>query len=52
MPVLNVFRKQGGSVRHFWGSEMLYAKTDALISPLWNVLDVTPEGRGSDWNPG
>jgi predicted dithiol-disulfide oxidoreductase (DUF899 family) len=19
--------------------------------PIWNVLDVTPEGRGSDWSP-
>jgi predicted dithiol-disulfide oxidoreductase (DUF899 family) len=22
-----------------------------LIWPLWNVLDFTPEGRGSDWYP-
>ena len=59
MPMLNVFRKEGGVVRHFWGSELLYAKTDAkqeprhvdLIWPIWNVLDVTPEGRGTDWNP-
>ena len=60
MPMLNVFRKDGATVRHFWGSEMLYAKTDDpaqgprhvdLIWPIWNVLDVTPEGRGTDWNP-
>lgn len=60
MPMLNVFRKDGGKVRHFWASELLYAQTDApsqgprhvdAIWPLWNVLDVTPEGRGSDWEP-
>jgi predicted dithiol-disulfide oxidoreductase (DUF899 family) len=60
VPMLNVFRKDGGKVRHFWGSEMLYAKTDDpsqgsrhvdAIWPLWNVLDVTPEGRGTDWEP-
>lgn len=60
MPMLNVFRKDGGKVRHFWGSELLDAKTEDpsqdprhvdAIWPLWNVLDVTPEGRGTDWNP-
>lgn len=58
MPMMNVFRKEG-AVRHFWGSEMLYAKADRgqeprhvdFIWPIWNVLDVTPEGRGKDWNP-
>lgn len=60
MPMLNVFRQDGGKVRHFWGSELLDAKTEDpsqdprhvdAIWPLWNVLDVTPEGRGTDWNP-
>jgi predicted dithiol-disulfide oxidoreductase (DUF899 family) len=58
MPMMNVFRKNG-AVRHFWGSEMLYAKTDRgqeprhvdFIWPIWSVLDVTPQGRGKDWNP-
>jgi predicted dithiol-disulfide oxidoreductase (DUF899 family) len=22
-----------------------------MIWPLWNLLDLTPEGRGSDWRP-
>jgi predicted dithiol-disulfide oxidoreductase (DUF899 family) len=22
-----------------------------FIWPIWNVLDVTPEGRGTDWSP-
>jgi predicted dithiol-disulfide oxidoreductase (DUF899 family) len=59
MPMLNVFRKDGGTIRHFYGTELLYAKEEAgqnarhvdLIWPLWNVLDLTPEGRGSDWTP-
>ena len=57
-PMLNVFTKNGG-VRHFWGSELLGAKPargqnprhNDLMWPLWNVLDLTPEGRGSDWYP-
>nr|NIU78056.1 DUF899 domain-containing protein [Gammaproteobacteria bacterium] len=57
MPMANVFVRRDGTVRHFWGSEMLYADVDGqprhmdLMWPLWNVLDTTPEGRGSDWYP-
>jgi predicted dithiol-disulfide oxidoreductase (DUF899 family) len=58
MPILNVFRRDGGAIRHFWGSELLYAPTDAgqdqrhvgTIEPLWNLFDLTPEGRGADWD--
>ena len=54
MPMLNVFRRDGGTVRHFWGSELLYVPPEPgqdyrhndLIDPLWNLLDTTPEGRG------
>lgn len=53
-PMLNVFVRSGGKVRHFWGSELFYAeRPDNLdprhvdqLWPLWNLLDVTPEGRG------
>ena len=58
MPMLNVFRRDGGAIRHFWGSELLYAPTDpgqdprhVDIEPLWLLFDVTPEGRGTDWHP-
>jgi predicted dithiol-disulfide oxidoreductase (DUF899 family) len=59
MPMTNVFVKKDGKVRHFYGSELLYAPEDKgqnarhndLMWPLWNVLDLTPEGRGSDWYP-
>jgi predicted dithiol-disulfide oxidoreductase (DUF899 family) len=57
MPMLNVFHREGGKIRHFWGSEMLYAATDpgqdprhvGTIEPLWNIFDLTPDGRPSDW---
>lgn len=61
MPMMNVFVKDGARVRHFWGSEMLYASdrkrdgVDArhidIMWPLWNVLDLTPQGRGETWYP-
>lgn len=58
-PMLNVFRRSGEGVRHFWGSELLLGSGDEgqdnrhvdFLWPLWNVLDVTPAGRGTDWNP-
>jgi predicted dithiol-disulfide oxidoreductase (DUF899 family) len=57
-PILNVFHRDGGAIRHFWGSELLYAPTDAgqdprhvgTIEPLWNIFDLTPEGRPSGWD--
>ncbi len=57
-PILNVFRRHDdGVVRHFWASELLYAPTEpgqdprhvGVLEPLWNLLDLTPAGRGSDW---
>jgi len=59
MPMMNVFVKRDGKIRHFYGSEMLYAPEEKgqnarhidLMWPLWNVLDLTPEGRGTDWYP-
>jgi predicted dithiol-disulfide oxidoreductase (DUF899 family) len=56
-PMLNVFHRDGGTIRHFWGSELLFAPTEpgqdprhvGTIEPLWNLFDLTPEGRGSDW---
>ncbi len=53
-PMLNVFRKDGAEVRHFWGSELVFAPDDPgqnhraldIVDPLWGLLDTTPEGRG------
>jgi predicted dithiol-disulfide oxidoreductase (DUF899 family) len=58
MPMLNVFHRDGTTIRHFWGSELLYAPAEpgqdmrhvGTIEPLWNLLDFTPEGRGTDWD--
>ena len=59
MPMLNVFRRDGEVIRHFWGSELLYVPPDPgqdprhsdSIDPQWNLFDFTPEGRGADWYP-
>lgn len=45
---LNVFARRAGALHHFWASS---GGVDA-IWPLWNLLDLTPEGRGDDWYPG
>src|SRR5262245_21183332 len=58
MPMLNVFRREGGTVRHFWGSELLYVPPEEgqeyrhndLLDSVWNFFDVTPQGRG-DFQP-
>jgi predicted dithiol-disulfide oxidoreductase (DUF899 family) len=57
-PMLNVFHRDAGVVRHFWGSELFYAPTDpgqdprhvGTLEPVWNLLDLTPEGRPTDWD--
>ena len=59
LPMLNVFRRDGDTIRHFWGSELLFWPSDPgqdprhsdTIDPLWNLFDFLPEGRGSDWYP-
>ncbi len=59
MPIMNVFVKRGDAVRHVWASELLFTKAEKdqnqrhvdMIWPLWNLLDLTPEGRGRDWYP-
>jgi predicted dithiol-disulfide oxidoreductase (DUF899 family) len=57
-PMLNVFHRDGETIRHFWGSELFYAPTDSgqdprhvgTLEPVWNLFDLTPEGRGIDWD--
>jgi predicted dithiol-disulfide oxidoreductase (DUF899 family) len=58
-PALTVFQRDGDSVRLFWASEMTREMADPGQDPrdapdiasLWNVLDLTPGGRGTDWYP-
>ena len=57
-PMLNVFERDGDTIRHFWGSELLYAPTDpgqdmrhvGTLEPLWNMFDFTRAGRPTDWD--
>jgi predicted dithiol-disulfide oxidoreductase (DUF899 family) len=59
MPMLHVFTRRNGKIHQVWSSEMLFPPSGRgqhsrhidMIWPLWNVLDLTPEGRGSDWIP-
>jgi len=53
---MNVFTRDDGGIRHFWATEQtasLPGQEDRhvdMIWPLWNLLDLTPAGRG-DWHP-
>lgn len=59
LPMMNVFAKRKGRIVHSWGSETLFAKSRKgqdsrhidIMWPLWNMLDLTPAGRGADWYP-
>lgn len=56
VPALNVFTRRDGTIRHFWSGEMTASdpgqdpRGAPDPSPLWTILDLTPEGRG-DWYP-
>ncbi len=58
-PMLNVFRKDGDTIRHSWGSELVFAPGDPgqhhrgldIVDPVWGLLDTTPEGRGDTFFP-
>lgn len=57
-PMLNVFERDAGVIRHFWGSELFYAPTDpgqdtrhvGTLEPVWNLLDLTRGGRPTVWD--
>ena len=57
-PVLNVFHRHGGAIRHFWASELFYAPTEpgqdprhvGTLEPVWNLFDLTREGRPGEWD--
>ena len=57
LPVCNVFVRSADGIRHFWSSELLFAPLEGhprhvdLLWPVWNAFDLTPEGRGQDWEP-
>ena len=57
VPMLNVFHRDGETIRHFWGAELTYGPSDpgqdhrsvGTLEPLWNLFDLTREGR-PDWD--
>jgi predicted dithiol-disulfide oxidoreductase (DUF899 family) len=59
VPGFSVFSRRDGAMRHFYSSEMSGAMADPGqdprgapdFDPLWLMLDLTPEGRGTDWYP-
>jgi len=59
IPAFNVFTRRDGTVRHFWSCEMADDMSDPGQDPrgapdpmpIWNVFDMTPEGRGGNWYP-
>ena len=54
-----VWKRDGNKVRLFWAAEGDSDTADPGFdphlapdpTPLWNILDWTPEGRGDDWYP-
>jgi predicted dithiol-disulfide oxidoreductase (DUF899 family) len=58
VPMLNVFHRDGQALRHFWGAELTYGPSDpgqdhrsvGTLEPLWNLFDLTREGRPADWD--
>jgi predicted dithiol-disulfide oxidoreductase (DUF899 family) len=59
VPGFSVFSRRDGIIWHFYSGEMSGAMADPGqdprggpdLDPLWLVLDLTPEGRGTDWYP-
>ena len=59
IPGFNVFTRRDGSIRHFWSGEMGATTADPGqdprgapdLMPVWTLLDLTPNGRGTDWYP-
>ncbi|MEM9177502.1 MAG: DUF899 family protein [Myxococcota bacterium] len=59
IPMINVFRRDGRTIRHFWSSELFFAENEEgqhprhvdMAFPIWNLLDYTPEGRPADFFP-
>ncbi len=59
VPGFSVFHRRDGLIRHFYSGEMSGEMADPGqdprgapdLDPLWLMLDLTPEGRGTDWYP-
>jgi predicted dithiol-disulfide oxidoreductase (DUF899 family) len=59
VPGIGVFIRRNGKIFHYYSGEMSGAMADPGqdprgapdFDPLWLMLDLTPEGRGTDWYP-
>jgi predicted dithiol-disulfide oxidoreductase (DUF899 family) len=59
VPGFSVFTRKDGKVYHFYSGELSGAMADPGqdprgapdMDPLWLMLDLSPEGRGTDWYP-
>jgi predicted dithiol-disulfide oxidoreductase (DUF899 family) len=59
VPGFTVFTRRDGTIRHFYSGEMSGEMADPGqdprgapdLDPLWLLLDLTPQGRGTDWYP-
>jgi predicted dithiol-disulfide oxidoreductase (DUF899 family) len=59
LPAFNVFVRRDGKIYHSYNTELVFWPADPgqnqrhndMMWPLWNLLDLTPEGRGLDWYP-
>jgi predicted dithiol-disulfide oxidoreductase (DUF899 family) len=59
VPGFSVFTRRDGKILHFYSGEMSGEMADPGqdprggpdLDPLWLLLDLTPEGRGTDWYP-
>lgn len=57
--IVAVWKRDGDQVRLFWAAEGGPETADPGFdphlapdpTPLWNILDMTPGGRGTDWYP-
>lgn len=56
-PMMHVFKKTAEGVFHTYSTELFYYQSDWPNDPrhvdtlwgLWNILDLTPDGRGSEY---
>jgi predicted dithiol-disulfide oxidoreductase (DUF899 family) len=54
LPMMNVFVRRNGKIHHSYATELHFMPPDQgqnqrhidMMWPLWNMLDLTPEGRG------
>ena len=57
-PLAHIFVRRGKKIHHSWSSELWFAPPDPgqdmrhvdFMWPMWSIFDLTPEGRGKNWD--